>query len=293
MIGAEKSYCRPLSGVEPLCQAMSEFKFTCPVCGQHIAADSSATGAQIECPTCFQKIIVPQAPRADSKYILSATQYIKPPAIPPLPASPGGEVKSRNVLAPALFALVLFICVGGVAIYVLHGKNSRPDAPQTPANSANPAESPSPHKAWSLNLATAAYPDEAAAGKIHDKDFNCQRAVLQNGSLALRQGPGYPPDVGVNVYLPANDAQELDGKLFNIGSNQSGAAPRIVLRWREADLQVAQTFTNGYAMKLEFGPVAAEKIPGKIYLCLPDFSKSFVAGTFSAEIRKPAPPGPR
>jgi hypothetical protein len=46
-------------------------------------------------------------------------------------------------------------------------------------------------------------------------------------------------------------------------------------------------------MKLEFGPIAANKMPGKIYLCLPDFSKSFVAGTFNAEIRKPAPPGPR
>src|SRR5437867_1933782 len=58
---------------------MSEFKFACPVCGQHITADSSNSGGQIECPTCFQKIVVPQAPSSpDAKFILSATQVGKP-----------------------------------------------------------------------------------------------------------------------------------------------------------------------------------------------------------------------
>src|SRR5258708_11164670 len=58
---------------------MSEFKFACPVCGQHITADSTTTGSQLECPTCFQKIVVPQAPAsADPKFILSASQVAKP-----------------------------------------------------------------------------------------------------------------------------------------------------------------------------------------------------------------------
>ena len=59
--------------------AMSEFKFACPVCGQHITADSSTSGGQIECPTCFQKIVVPQAPESgNNKFILSAAQVAKP-----------------------------------------------------------------------------------------------------------------------------------------------------------------------------------------------------------------------
>ena len=53
---------------------MSEFKFACPVCGQHITADSSASGSQLDCPTCFRKIVVPQAPAAETKLLLSATQ---------------------------------------------------------------------------------------------------------------------------------------------------------------------------------------------------------------------------
>ncbi len=54
---------------------MSEFKFACPVCGQHITTDSGSSGKSIECPTCFRKIVVPQAPASEeTKLILSAAQ---------------------------------------------------------------------------------------------------------------------------------------------------------------------------------------------------------------------------
>ena len=51
---------------------MSEFKYACPVCGQHIKCDVSQAGSVMECPTCFQKIVAPQAPAAgDAKLILT------------------------------------------------------------------------------------------------------------------------------------------------------------------------------------------------------------------------------
>ena len=61
-------------------QSMSEFKFACPVCGQHITADSANSGGQLECPTCFRKIVVPQAPEAaDPKFILAAFRRLLAP----------------------------------------------------------------------------------------------------------------------------------------------------------------------------------------------------------------------
>jgi hypothetical protein len=39
-----------------------------------------------------------------------------------------------------------------------------------------------------------------------------------------------------------------------------------------------------------FGQATNAHIPGRIYLCLPDPARSFVAGAFDAEIRKPSPP---
>ncbi len=80
---------------------MSDFKFACPVCGQHIRTDSSATGKELECPTCFQRIIIPQAPASpDSKLVVTssqvgksrpvgagfATQDVRPPRQPLWPA---------------------------------------------------------------------------------------------------------------------------------------------------------------------------------------------------------------
>ena len=44
-----------------------------------------------------------------------------------------------------------------------------------------------------------------------------------------------------------------------------------------------------------FGQATNGHMPGRIYLCLPDPDKSFVAGTFDAKIliRKTPPPGKR
>src|SRR5882724_4430863 len=55
---------------------MDTFKFACPVCGQHISVEPNQTGSQMECPTCFQKIVVPQAPSdPNSKFILTAAKF--------------------------------------------------------------------------------------------------------------------------------------------------------------------------------------------------------------------------
>jgi len=41
---------------------MSEFKFFCPQCGQHIQCGTGYSGTQINCPVCQQVIVVPPAP---------------------------------------------------------------------------------------------------------------------------------------------------------------------------------------------------------------------------------------
>jgi hypothetical protein len=141
-----------------------------------------------------------------------------------------------------------------------------------------------------LDLADAVFPGEQAAGRVGDPEFAAERVYLQGNVLALRQGSGQGPDLAVNVYLPVREEYELAGRYFNIRTNDAGLLPRIVLRWKEENRWVGQTITNGYAMRLEFGTMSREKSMGQIYLCLPDTHKSFVAGTFNAEIRKLAAP---
>src|SRR2546421_10275382 len=88
---------------------MSEFKFACPVCGQHITADSSASGGQLECPTCFRKIVVPQAPSSpDPKFIVSAAEVSKPR---PLPTANGGSMETPQ-MPPSRSPAILISALG-------------------------------------------------------------------------------------------------------------------------------------------------------------------------------------
>src|SRR5579872_3119407 len=110
---------------------MSEFKFACPICGQHITADSKDTGSQISCPTCFRKIVVPQAPSlADPKFVLSASEANKPR--PPQPTVPGLEPIERQpekTAAPVtLIVLLVLACAAGATLFALRGRfHSKPD----------------------------------------------------------------------------------------------------------------------------------------------------------------------
>jgi hypothetical protein len=267
---------------------MSEFKFACPVCGQRMAVDSSASGAQVECPTCFQIVIVPKAPAAGSKYQLSATQYIKPVILPPTIPSPSTPPVVHQRKSAVLIFVLIFACAAATALFLRERiVRSQPREAMTLSNAVSAAVSP----LWTLDLTKATFPKKAAAGQIHGQDFVCQEAVLQNGLLVLRSGRGWQSVMAANVFISTNafstNASEIlsDGS-FAVNTNHAGLAPSVSLFWREGDLRVMQMFTNGFAMKLEFGKISGGKLPGKIYLCLPDEAKSCVAGTFTAEIQR-------
>jgi hypothetical protein len=103
---------------------MPEFKFSCPQCSQHIQCDDSYAGVQINCPSCNQAIVVPQAPGA---------QAAPPVAPPPPPLSrpgPGSRIpvtgqrfagaqmpapKKSNTLRNVLVITAVIIVFAGVA----------------------------------------------------------------------------------------------------------------------------------------------------------------------------------
>lgn len=268
--------------------AMSEFKFACPVCGQRMAVDSSASGAQVECPTCFQIVIVPKAPAEGSKYQLSATQYLKPVILPPAPsAKAASPVVHQRKPAVLIFALIL-ACAVVTALFVREKiVQSQRGQAAAPTHVVNFAVSP----LWSLDLTNAVFPKDTAAGKIHGRNFVCRQAVLLHDFLALRSGKGWQSEMAANIFLDRSAdspraAEMLSGRSFEVGTNQTDSRPAVSLVWQDGNLRVTELFTNGYAMKLEFGTVSSNRLPGKIYLCLPDETRSYVVGTFTAEIQR-------
>jgi len=285
---------------------MSEFKFACPVCGQHITADSSNSGGHIDCPTCYQKIVVPQAPAsADPKFILSAAQVSKPR---PAGSANGEQLVSdhsadRRKSLIATIALAIVVCAAGGATFAFRDKifKSNRDPAQSQANGpgkkaeAPPKVYPIPTNInWTLELSETSIPEATAVGSIHSNGFYCERATLQGGDLTLRQGRSGPADLGITIRLFAQQGEQLSGKTVEIKADRAPPLPKIVLRWKdEKQKPVTRNITDGYALKVAFGDAANGRIPGKIYISLPDENKSFVAGAFDAEIRKPAPPKPK
>jgi hypothetical protein len=99
---------------------MSEFKFACPVCGQHMMCDTSHGGSVMECPTCFQKIVAPQAPAPDTKFTLTGSKYVEPK----IHAGHAGAAhfKTPGGKAMPIWAFILIVVLlAGAASYFLAG----------------------------------------------------------------------------------------------------------------------------------------------------------------------------
>jgi len=276
---------------------MSEFKFACPVCGQHITCDSRSSGTQMECPTCFRKLVVPQASKAGSpNLVLTASEVSTRPATQSgVVESLGGRSRKQFPFAGVALVIVISVVAGGAYVF----RDQIRKAVQTGPPAAKDSESKKAHKVaappaddrhWTLRLKDVKTPETPAAGRIHGRDFLLQRATLQGGTLNFRQGTTWPPELGLTVNLFANRGEDLAGQSIQIEANRTNA-PRVTLRWKnDQDQPATKTIRKGYALRLEFGQVSGTRLPGKIYLCTPDDAKSYVAGTFTAEIRKPSPP---
>jgi hypothetical protein len=250
---------------------MSEYKYACPVCGQHMMCDSSQAGSVMECPTCFQKITAPQAPAGDGqKFVLTGTK-VEERRIPSMVAGSGNATPPARKFPVAVVVITVLVCIAAAAAFVFRGKIFKP------GNSGAD---------WTLSLDAVKIPDAAAAGRVHGQDFFCDRATFQNGALTLRGTNNLSAVIGFN----AASADALAGRSINVATNTSSS--HVTLHWKDGGKNGKENFDGGYAMRLEFGDAENNGIPGKIYLCTPDGLKSFIMGTFNVESRKPKPKVP-
>ena len=298
---AKKAVVRSGGMCDAKSSPMKAFKFACPVCGQHLNADADTTGSQIECPTCFQKILVPQAPAtADGKFILSASQVRKPrpTGVAEITAP---VIRSSRVPWKLAVMMGLLLCIAASAFVfrgtIFNANKSKPEMSDDGGDSHNGGSSivadksmtlPSSEwdKHWQLDLTSVSFADIPAQGRVHRVEFTCDRAYLQNGILTLRQGMGRPADLSISIAL-RQPATQWIGNTVLIAPATS-RAPQVTLQWKtDAKNSLTQSFLTGYAMKLEVGKAINGKAPAKIYLCTPDDAKSVVVGTFTIEIRRP------
>jgi hypothetical protein len=103
---------------------MSEFKFACPVCGQHMMCDISHGGSVMECPTCFQKIVAPHAPAPGTKLILTGTKLTekKKVAHDQEDATATPDEPKQNYIWIIIPVLVAVLVAAGAGAYFFGGK---------------------------------------------------------------------------------------------------------------------------------------------------------------------------
>jgi len=286
---------------------MSEFTFPCPLCQQDITCGAQYYGQPLQCPICQGEIT---APAAEAKPT-GSLGIKKTPVEKHAPVLP--KFHTKQVVAPkksgvgkmligatsilivlaALFFVVRYTGLNRHLPTFLGGQSptaaeaTAAAVAETAAAAATPAAPPPPPAPviWTTNLANAVIPTNAAHGKISTNEFKYDTARVDNGTLALRQGTNAVPDMELGVFFGMKVGESLSGKKIDV-TPQARVAPRVWKKWKVEGKTALQqkVYSKGYTMKLQFGEVSEDKVPGTIYLCLPDEELSVVAGSFVASV---------
>ena len=79
---------------------MSEIKFACPQCGQHISGNEQWSGHQIQCPTCATTLTVPGAPPPPASVASVSNSLVPQPPAAQGPRLSAGATQVARSTAP-------------------------------------------------------------------------------------------------------------------------------------------------------------------------------------------------
>lgn len=159
--------------------------------------------------------------------------------------------------------------------------------PKPIRRAAAPAPKPAHRKTAPPKAETPAIPQQPASGEIHNAAFTVESADIENGVLTLRQG-ARSSATEVQLFLKTRSWHVPAERRVQVSATAgaTGDIPKIRLRWHEDGKPEPNQseFADNYTLNLNLGKVKDGKLPGKIYLALPD-SKNQIAGTFTADVR--------
>jgi hypothetical protein len=141
---------------------------------------------------------------------------------------------------------------------------------------------------WTADLNEMTPPDAPAVGVIRGREFKPDKVTLKSGGkLVFSQGTGTRPDVEVELWLILKPNESVENKTYQIGKGiKADVTPHVTLSVipEGAKLPKRESFVANYSLKLTFAAKDKDgSIPGTIYLCTPDTTKSFLAGKFSVK----------
>jgi hypothetical protein len=166
-----------------------------------------------------------------------------------------------------------------------HALSARAAAAAAEKNTAPPPPPPPPPSLWIEDVAKAQIPVTPAAGAMAGEPFVVQRAVIENGVLSLRQDSGGVANHEFMLFLFLNGRSPA-GRNFQVTPESRVGSLHVHMKRSVKNQKKSepQIFMNGYGLRLEFAERVGNEIPGRIYLCMPDAAKSYVAGVFRARV---------
>lgn len=185
-----------------------------------------------------------------------------------------------------IIVLLLLVVVGaGAYLYTqeggfgfiadLIGGSQTSTAPTPPPTAAKPKDQP------------PVIPERPVKGNINHTTFAPDIVDIESGVLTFRQGDG-PLATEVKIFLYTKPWEVPVARSFKLMQPVAGGqSPHIRVRSPELGQNAPRQreYTEKYTLLLELGQEKDKKLPGKIYLMLPDEDKSQIAGTFEAAIR--------
>jgi Family of unknown function (DUF6498) len=185
-----------------------------------------------------------------------------------------------GLLVFASFAVVFF----GLSGYVFYDA-IRPFVRRPIPATASVATKAGPD--WTLTADHAWIPEMPAAGRFKGNPFHANRGVLAGEVLRLSDTSGDTSRTFAIRFTP-EQMNAMANRIFQIGTNDAANVPevRLVTHPKNSKDDDIETFAGGYAMQWQFGVTNKNKVALKIYLCLPDAQRSFVAGAFKITINK-------
>jgi hypothetical protein len=173
-----------------------------------------------------------------------------------------------------------------------------PPAPAGDPNAGAPKAGPAA-VAWEIDQAKQVIPAAPVRGSIAGAEATPE-AVLEGDELSFRvMKAGTPiPERSVKVKLapmrlPGQPLPQLTGRDWKVKFDAE-PGPNVPEVWVDVAGKQPHLYPTGYALTLELGARKAGKVPGKVYLSLPDDQKTVLAGTFEATYVRPHTerPGP-
>ena len=167
---------------------------------------------------------------------------------------------------------------------VIQANNSTITSPPVITVSNDNAQTEPTTTGWTADTSQASFPDGPIDGKIHDQDFTFKGAMLRGANLRITSANGLSVEIlGLGT--------SVESRSYEIQTTDTGEGrPRIRMTWKEDGVVQTTTYTDGYGLKLQFGPAKKQRLSAKIYLCLPDDAKSWIAGTFNVRMIRPKQP---